>query len=101
MWSYSIMLVYEFYGLAVEEERRDKAFSAHVARLASYSSRDLSEKGAKTIEQRWTDLQKSLVKGSQEKAKPSSQEGMKKVENRAAGNLFGVAKFKPIKMKDQ
>lgn len=97
MWTYPVGLVHEFFVTASNEEQREKAFSAHVARISSYSSRDLTEKGNKEIEKIWSDLLKPLTSEAKDKVTALGQAKQKtKSENRAANSLFSVAKFKGV-----
>ncbi len=93
MWVYPIGLVHEFYAIAIQEERRDRAYQAHLARIASYSSRELSEKGSKQVEKIWTDLLKPLVS---EVNKPTAAEDKLQTSNKAASNLFSVGKMHTV-----
>lgn len=95
MWTYPIGLVHEFYEIATQEERRDRAYQAHLSRIASYSSRELSEKGSKQVEKIWSDLLKPLVS---ETKKPTATEDKLKTRNSAANNLFSVGKMHTVSL---
>lgn len=99
MWTYPVGLVHEFFVTASKEEQREKAFSAHVARISSYSSRDLTEKGSKEVEKIWSDLLKPLTSDAKDKVTAVGQAQQKtKSDNRAANSLLSVAKFKGVSL---
>jgi len=93
LWEYPIGLVHEYYAIAIQEERREKAYNAHVARIASYSARELSEKGSKQVEKIWSDLLKPLAQKQDSK---SSTDEKLKTSNSAAKSIFGVGKMHTV-----
>lgn len=97
MWTYPIDLVYNFYNIAATHEQRNMGFLCGLARVTSYSSRDLSKEGAKTVEKLWSDYTKPLM-GSTTKRGNATQKGKMDTGNTAANNLFASGQFQAVKM---
>lgn len=96
LWTYPIDLVYNFYHTAVANEQRQMAYLGSIARIASYSARDLTKDGSKKIEAIWTDLLKPLSDQKRGSTKP--QNGAMNTGHKAADGLFGSGKFTAVKM---
>ncbi len=97
MWTYPIDLVYNFYHTAVANEQRNMAFVSGLARIASYSARDLFKEGAKSIEKLWSDYTKPLV-SPKARGAATTQNSTMQTGNKAADGLFGSGKFQAVRL---
>ena len=97
LWTYPIDLVYNFYHTAIANEQRSMAYLGSLARVASYSARDLTKEGSKKIEEIWSDLLKPLS-SSGKRGNAKNQNQSMSTGNKAADGLFSTGQFKAVKM---
>lgn len=95
LWEYPIDLVYAFYDASTRHEQDHIALQVHLARINSYSSRELDKKGSKEIEKMWKSLSEPYTKRAKKPVQDNRSTG-----SSAADGFLGVHKVNLVGAQD-